>query len=97
MNITFARPEYFYLLLVLLPLIGWYIWKQKRSSASMRISTISPFRNSPKTWKHYLRHLLFVMQLGVMSLLIAALAKPQSSSSWRNQTIEGIDIIIALD
>lgn len=97
MNITFARPEYFYLLLVLLPLIGWYIWKQKRSSASMRISTISPFRNAPKTWKQYLRHLLFVMHLGVLSMLIAALARPQSSSSWRNQTIEGIDIIIALD
>jgi Ca-activated chloride channel family protein len=37
------------------------------------------------------------MQLAVLSLLIAALAKPQSSSSWHNQTIEGIDIVIALD
>ena len=35
--------------------------------------------------------------VGSLVLLIAALAKPQSSSSWRNQTIEGIDIIIALD
>ena len=96
-TITFARPDYFYLLLVLLPLIGWYIWKQRKSSASMRISSVSPFREAPKTWKHYLRHALFIMQLGVLSLLIAALAKPQSSSSWRNQTIEGIDIVIALD
>ena len=96
-SITFARPDYFYLLLVLLPLIGWYIWKQRKSSASMRISSVSPFRDAPKTWKHYLRHALFIMQLGVLSLLIAALAKPQSSSSWRNQTIEGIDIVIALD
>jgi Ca-activated chloride channel family protein len=37
------------------------------------------------------------MQLGILSLLIAAMAKPQSSSSWHNQTIEGIDIVIALD
>ncbi len=96
-SITFARPEFFYLLLVLVPLIGWYIWKQKKSSASLRISSIAPFRNSPKTWKHYLRHAIFVAQLGVLSLLIAAMAKPQSSSSWRNQTIQGIDIIIALD
>lgn len=96
-SITFARPEYFYLLLVLLPLIVWYIWKQNRSSASLRISSIVPFKSSPRTWKHYLRHAIFVLQLAILSLLIAALAKPQSSSSWRNQTIEGIDIVIALD
>jgi Ca-activated chloride channel family protein len=96
-SISFARPEYFYLLLGLLPLVGWYIWKQKKSSASLRISTITPFKDAPKTWKHYLRHLLFVGQLAVLSLIIAAMAKPQSSSSWHNQTIEGIDIIIALD
>jgi Ca-activated chloride channel homolog len=96
-NITFARPDYFYLLLVLLPLIGWYIWKQQKSNASLRISTITPFKDVPKTWKHYLRHAIFIAQLAVLSLLIAALAKPQSSSSWRNQTIEGIDIVIALD
>jgi len=96
-SITFARPEYFYLLLLLLPLAGWYVWKQQKSSASLRISTITPFLQAPKTWKHYLRHLIFVLQLAVLSLLIAAMAKPQSSSSWRNQTIEGIDIVIALD
>lgn len=96
-NITFARPEYFYLLLVLVPLIGWYIWKQNKSSASMQISSITPFQDAPRTWKHYLRHAVFVMQLAILSLLIAAMAKPQSSSSWHNQTIEGIDIVIALD
>ncbi|MCE1198329.1 MAG: VWA domain-containing protein [Marinilabiliales bacterium] len=96
-SITFAKPEYFYLLLLLLPLIGWYVWKQKTTGASMRISSVAPFKNLRKGWKHYLRHLLFVLQLCVLSLLIAALAKPQSSSSWRNQTIEGIDIVIALD
>ncbi len=96
-SITFARPEYFYLLLVLIPLIGWYLWKQKKSSASLRISTTAPFKNASKTWKHYLRHTIFVLQLAILSLLIAAMAKPQSSSSWHNQTIEGIDIVIALD
>ena len=96
-SITFARPDYFYLLLILIPIIGWYIWKQRKSSASMRISSVAPFVGSPKTWKHYLRHTLFALQLVVLSLLIAAMAKPQSSSSWRNQTIEGVDIVIALD
>lgn len=96
-SLTFARPEYFYLLLLIVPMTGWYIWQQKKSSASLRISTISPLRNAPRTWKHFLRHAIFAAQMAVLALLVAAMAKPQSSSSWHNQTIEGIDIVIALD
>jgi len=49
------------------------------------------------TWKHSLRHAAFILQLAVLSLIIACLARPQSSNSWQNQTVEGIDIMIALD
>ena len=96
-NITFARPELFYLLIGLIPIIVWYILRQKRSKASIQISTLDSLRKAPLTWKHSLRHLAFAIQLGVMALIIACLARPQSSNSWSNQTIEGIDIMIALD
>ncbi len=96
-HITFARPELFYLLLILVPFIVWYIFRQKKSRASIQISTIEPLRNAPRTWKHYLRHLAFVLQMIVLALIITALARPQSTDSWNNQTIEGIDIMIALD
>lgn len=96
-NITFARPELFYLLIGLIPIIVWYILRQKRSKASIQISTLESLRKAPLTWKHSLRHVAFVIQLGVMALIIACLARPQSSNSWSNQTIEGIDIMIALD
>ena len=33
----------------------------------------------------------------VVALLIAIIARPQSSTSWKNITSEGIDIVIALD
>ena len=91
-------PTIFYLLLILLPLIGWYLWKQKKSSASLRISTITPVQKCAKKHGNTICAISFLCcKLGVLSLLIAALAKPQSSSSWHNQTIEGIDIVIALD
>ena len=94
---TYAHPAFFYLFLLFIPMIGWYVWQQKKSRASIQISTLKGFEAAPRTWKHYLRHLLFVFQLGVLSLLIMALARPQSTSSWENATTEGIDIIIALD
>lgn len=95
--IEFYKPQFFYLFLLFIPLIGWYIWKQRKSKASMQLSTLKGFAHAPKTWKHYLRHLLFVIQLGVMACLILCLARPQSSDSWQDQTTEGIDIVIALD
>lgn len=96
-NITFAKPELFYLLLGLIPMIVWYILRQKKSKASIQISSIEALRKTPLTWKHALRHVVFVLQLAVLALIITCLARPQSSDSWQNQTIEGIDIMIALD
>jgi len=96
-SITFAKPELFYLLLGLIPMIVWYVLQQRKSKASIQISTIESLKKAPLTWKHSLRHAAFVLQLAVLSLIIACLARPQSSNSWQNQTVEGIDIMIALD
>jgi Ca-activated chloride channel homolog len=96
-SIVFANPGFFWLLLGLFPIIVWYILQQKKSRASIQISSIEGIKNVPRTWKHYVRHVIFLTQLIVMSLIIACLARPQSSDSWQNQTVEGIDIVIALD
>jgi Ca-activated chloride channel homolog len=94
---TFANPKMFYLLLVLIPMIAWYLYRQKRFSASIQISTLRGFAKAPITWKHYLRHILFIIQLVVIALLVVVLARPQTSENWENQTTEGIDIVMALD
>lgn len=96
-GISFKNPEFFYLLLLLLPMIAWYIWQQKRLGASIQFSSNMGFARIPKSWKYYFRHSVFVLQLLSLSMLISALARPQSSNSWSNITTEGIDIVIALD
>lgn len=96
-GISFKNPEFFYLFLILLPMIAWYIWRQKKSGASIQFSTDMGFAKIPKNWKYYFRHSVFVLFLASMSFLIMALARPQSSNSWQNVTTEGIDIVIALD
>lgn len=94
---NFANPQIFYLLLVLIPLIAWYVFRQKKLSASIQVSTIRNLDGIPKTWKHYLRHLLFAITCVVLSLLVAVLARPQSSENWENVSTEGIDIVMAID
>ena len=94
---SYKNPEFFYLFLLFIPMIGWYIWKQKKMGASIQFSSDMGFSKIPKSWKYYFRHSVFVLFLSSMSFLIMALARPQSSNSWQNVTTEGIDIVIALD
>ena len=96
-GITYKNPEYFYLLLVLVPMLAWYLWRYRKAGASIRYSSTMGFRAISKSWKHYLRHLPFILQMAGIALLTVALARPQSSNSWQNVTTEGIDIVIALD
>ncbi|OFX51764.1 MAG: aerotolerance regulator BatA [Bacteroidetes bacterium GWB2_41_8] len=94
---SYNNPEFFYLLLLLLPMIAWYIWKQKKAGASIQFSSDMGFARIPKSWKYYFRHSVFVLQILSLSMLIVALARPQSQNNWSNVTTEGIDIVIALD
>lgn len=96
-GLTFKNPEFFYLLLLIIPMAAWYVFRQKRNSASIRISSAAPVFKAPRTMRHYLRHLVFLMQVIAIAFLTIAMARPQSSRSWENITTEGIDIVIALD
>jgi Ca-activated chloride channel family protein len=94
---VFANPLYFLLLLLLIPMIGWYIWKQRQAQASLRLSSSEGFQKAPKTYKLYLRHLPFVLRIAAIVFLIVALARPQTTNSWNTSTTEGIDIVLTLD
>ena len=96
-GLTFKNPELFYLLLVILPMAAWYIFRQKRNTASIQVSSTASIFRAPKTIRHYLRHLVFILQMVALAFFVVVLARPQSSRSWENVTTEGIDIVIALD
>lgn len=96
-GISFKDPEFFYLFLLMIPMIAWYIWRNKKAGASIQFSSLMGFARIPKSWKYHFRHSVFICSLISLSLLIVALARPQSSNSWQNVTTEGIDIVIALD
>lgn len=93
----FANPEYLFLLLLLLPVVGWYVWKQSHAQASLQVSSTQAFQNLPRSWKEYLRHVNFALLCGAWALVILVLARPQSSDSWSQSNTEGIDIVLSLD
>lgn len=96
-DIQFAAPQFFYLGLLLPLLALWYILRRRRNKADIRIPDTRFLAQSPVTFRVILFHSLFVMRLMALALLIMALARPQTSSSRQDITIEGIDIVMALD
>lgn len=91
------HPGLLWLLLILIPLIAWYIWKHRNSNPSLGISTISPVSKLPVSWKTIIMHVAFGLQLVAIAALIVALARPQTHDHLRTSRIEGTDIVLALD
>jgi Ca-activated chloride channel family protein len=96
-NIEFANPGLLYLLLIIPPMIAWYIYKQRQGYAQIQVSSTQVFENTPRSIRLYLYHLMFAFRTIAIALLIVALARPQSSTQLQNVSIEGIDIVMALD
>ena len=96
-NIEFANPKLLWLLLIVPLAIVWYILRHKKQEAAVSFSDLKGMAKLPKTWKAYLRHLLFALKMAALALLIVALARPQSSSTNSTSNIEGIDIVMAMD
>jgi Ca-activated chloride channel family protein len=93
----FANISY---LLLFIPLVGyvvWYLIKGKSMKPSMKVSTINPFGNGIKSFRNRILHLPFILRIITLSMVIIVLARPQSSDSWEENDIEGIDIMLATD
>ncbi len=96
-NIEFANPEYLYLLLVLPLMVVWYWFNRTKSTADLQFSETDFFETHRKSIRNYLFYSLPVLRILAIAFLIIALARPQSSSSSQNVSIEGIDMVMALD
>jgi Ca-activated chloride channel family protein len=96
-GVEFAHPGFFWLLISIPLMVGWYIWKQKQLQGNLAMPTIRGFAMITKSKLPHFRHLSIVLRSLAMAALIIALARPQSSLSWQDTTTEGIDIVIASD
>jgi len=93
----FANKEYLFLLLLMIPYLIWYLMYRKKSEPTMRMSDTRAYRYAPRSWRVMLMPLQLLLRLAVFVLLILVLARPQTQNSWKNETMEGIDIMLAMD
>lgn len=94
---TFANSAYLLLMLLVIPCVIWYILKGSKRRASLSVPTISMYDGIRKSWRYYLIHVPFILDMISIVLLSLILARPQTTDRWQDTEIEGIDIMLCVD
>ncbi|MDG2483994.1 MAG: VWA domain-containing protein [Flavobacteriaceae bacterium] len=96
-GIEFTHTELLWLLLLLPPLLLWYVIKHKKQTAVLEISNSSGLVKGSLFWT-VLKHCLFGFRTLALALIIVAMARPQSVDvSTKTKKTRGIDIVMAID
>ena len=93
----FVNKEYFLLLLLLIPYLIWYLLYRKSSEPTMRMSDTLAYQYAPKSLRVRLMWLPMMLRIIVFVLVVVILARPQTHNNWGSRTVEGIDIMLAMD
>ena len=94
-NISFAYPMLLWLLIFVPLMIASYIFRN--NWGEIQVSSLANLSLTSRSYKEYLKHFMFAMKTLAVGLLIVVLARPQSKTSWKNITTEGIDIVLTMD
>ncbi len=94
---SFNSPQALWLLLGL-PLIAFWAWVERRRRAVLRFSAAKVLVAQGRGLRPWLTWLLPALRIAGLGLAIVALARPQERDARvRDLSVEGIDIMIALD
>ncbi len=94
---VFANPVFLYLFIIPVLMIAWYVVRGRKGTAALNLPGFEGLSDRAESPRVYLRHILFVFRIIALSLMIIALARPQSTNRWQSVTSEGIDIVMAMD
>jgi Ca-activated chloride channel family protein len=92
-HVEFGAP---WVLLVLLFLPAWWLWRRRRRPPAIVFSRVAVLAAGPRAGRAIARSLHIARNLVLIGLIIA-LARPRSAGRAEQSTTEGINIIIAFD
>ena len=92
-----VNKEYLLLLLLLIPYLLWYILYRKRSEPTFTMSDTYAYNSIKKSWRMRILHLPVFLRIVTFICIVIILVRPQTHNSWGNKSVEGIDIMLAMD
>lgn len=94
---SFESPGFLFLLVLIPGLVVWYFYRRRKNTADLLVSSTGGFDRSFWNIRLVMIPGLFALRLLAIALLIVALARPQTSLSRQDISVEGIDLMMALD
>lgn len=91
------HPYILFLLLLLIPVAWLWFHQRRRGIPSIAISTAKPFAQVGVSWRRVADFVALALRLLSIAALVIALARPQKTDALSDSTINGTDIVIALD
>src|SRR6187401_1284393 len=95
-DISFANPQAFFLLAIPLVFGFWYWWRYNRIFPELKLPSLESFKTIGSSALGRMKGLIPFTRILAFSLLVIALARPQSSLKEENISTEGIDIVLAM-
>ena len=95
-NFSFVNSELLILLIIPIIILIWNHIKKSKNKSSIEFSNTDSLQSLTSV-KTKLKNIPDDLKLVASSLLVIAIARPQSSTKWEESTTEGIDIIISMD
>lgn len=96
-GVTFAYPQFFWMMLVIPALITYHIFIANKRKNRVTFSSTGSFKNYKPTFRQRLALLPLILRVLCVAAIIVALARPQSSSKGQDIRTEGISIVLAMD
>jgi len=95
---SWANPEFFWLLLLIPVYLIFKAWKfVGKKETVLTFSSTEKLSDIPAGWKSYLTWLTPLVYTAAFGLIVTAMARPQLQNSTVEQSAEGIDIVISMD
>jgi Ca-activated chloride channel homolog len=95
---SWANPEYFWLLTIIPLFVGYLLWKFfAKKSASLTFSSLEKLKGVSGNYRIWIIWFTPLFYTAAFSLLVAALARPQLQNTTVERSAEGIDIVISID
>ena len=82
--------------LLVLPLLGWWLWRRPRTAA-LRFSDTRLLATGPLSWRARSRGVLAAARLVCLALLIVALARPRKGTALETINTEAVAMEIVVD
>jgi len=93
----FAHEWILWFVLLIIPMIVWYIFKHKSNVARIKVSSTADYYKHSNSFMQYLMHIPLVLRCIAIVALIIALARPYSVNHFSDSTSFGVDIVLAMD